>query len=99
MTEVCEHMNRPVERRGNLWSSQGPLFELDRFPRGRTVTLRWLSNDIRLFQELERLLREALRTHYSDENPFSHWVFASALGTIFATVACFGILVFVLRLI
>ena len=33
VAEVCEHLNRPVERRGNLWISSVPLFELDRFPR------------------------------------------------------------------
>src|SRR5262245_41137999 len=30
LTEVFEQLNRPVERRGNLWVGSLPLFELDR---------------------------------------------------------------------
>src|SRR5207253_6631933 len=51
LTEVFEHLGRPVERRGNLWSNGAPLFELDRFVGGQTVTLRWVSDDTRLFEE------------------------------------------------
>ena len=46
----------PLERRGNLWVSGVPLFELEPFAGGRTVTLRWLSDDVHLYQEVERQL-------------------------------------------
>ncbi len=90
--EVFEHLGRPVERRGNLWVGGVPLFELDRFEAGRTVTLRWLAQDRTLFQEVERLLREAMSNHPSDENPASRWLMAAAGGLGFWAVFCLGLL-------
>lgn len=98
LTEVFEHLNVAVERRGNVWYGSGPLLELDRFPRGRTATLRWLSDDVQLFQSVDRLLREAVRSNYMDENPATHWIFAAAISAGVCAVLCFGTLVFVLRL-
>ena len=98
LTEVFEHLNRPVERRGDLWVGGAPLFELDRFPGGRTVTLRWLSEDRPLFQEVERLLREAVRTLAPDDNPATRWLMACAVGSTLAAVCCFGLLVYALSL-
>ncbi|HSQ54824.1 MAG TPA: hypothetical protein VLM40_03690 [Gemmata sp.] len=92
ITEVFEHMGRPIERRGNLWSSGTPLFELDRFVGGHTVTLRWVSDDRRLFEEVERLLREALRDVESDENVASRWLMACAGGLGFWAMCCIGLL-------
>jgi len=98
LTEVFEQLNRPVERRGNLWVGGLPLFELDRFDRGRTVTLRWVSEDLLLFQEVERLLREALRTLTTGDNPSSRWLSAGALGAGLMATGCFGLLVYALSL-
>jgi hypothetical protein len=97
LAEVFEHLNVTVERRGDVWYASGPLFELDRFARGRTVTLRWLSDDRQLFQSVDRLLREAVRSHFSDENPATDWIFAAAVGAGAAAVLFFGLLVYVLR--
>jgi hypothetical protein len=93
LTEVFEHISRPVERRGNLWSQgAAPLFEVDRFVGGQTVTLRWVSEDVRLFEEVERLLREALREVQPDENVASRWLMACAGGLGFWSACCFGLL-------
>jgi hypothetical protein len=97
--EVFEQMNRPVERRGNVWfGAMGvPLFELERFSRGRTVTLRWVSEDRLLYQELERQLRETARTFAADYNPASDWLMAAAVGAGCSTLACFGLLIYAMR--
>jgi hypothetical protein len=97
IAEVFDQLNRPVERRGNLWSSGVPLFALDRFPAGHTVTLRWVADDPLLFQEVERLLREAVRGLAPEQNGATAWLMAAALGT--GLTACLGLLfgVYILR--
>jgi hypothetical protein len=99
LAEVFDQINRPVERRGNLWICGVPLCELDRFVGGQTVTLRWLSDDRRLFQDVERLLREALRHVMAADNPTSRWLMASSVGAGLSAVSCFAILVYALSLI
>jgi len=99
LAEVFEQMNRPIERRGNRWSSGIPLCELDRFVGGRTVTLRWVAEDRLLFQDVERLLREAIRSVATDENPATRWLMASSIGAGLSAVSCFGVLVYALSLI
>jgi len=64
-----------VERRGKLWVGNAPLCEVDSFEGGRTATLRWVSEDVRLFEEVSRMLRAALATQ------------ASALGPSVGTLA------------
>jgi hypothetical protein len=101
LTEVFEQMDRPIERRGNAWF--GPmgaqLFELERFARGRTVTLRWVSEDRLLFQEVERHIRESARTFTADENPSTHWLMAAAVGAGVSAMACLGLLIYAIRVI
>jgi hypothetical protein len=94
--EVFEHLNRPVERRGNLWVGGGgeTLFELDRFVGGRTVTLRWVSDDRLLFQEVDRLVREAVRDLDPDDNPASPWLMAAAVGAGVFVAFSVGLLVY-----
>jgi hypothetical protein len=94
VSEVFEHLGRPVERRGNLWMSGVPLFELDRFEAGQTVTLRWVSDDRLLFQEIDRLLREALGSVRTPENPAARWLMAIAGVMGFWAVFCFGLMMF-----
>jgi hypothetical protein len=89
LAEMLEHLNRPVERRGNLWSSGVPLFELEPFDGGRTVTLRWLSDDRRLFQDVERRLREAMRSVVAPDNPAARWFAAFASGSVIVIAFCF----------
>jgi hypothetical protein len=97
VTEVFDQLNRPVERRGNQWIGNVPLFELDRFEAGHTVTLRWVAEDPILFQEVERLLREAVRGLAPEQNGATAWLMAAALGT--GLTACLGLLfgVYILR--
>jgi hypothetical protein len=97
--EIFEQLNRPVERHGNLWVGPVPLAEVDRFVAGRTVTLRWVAEDRLLFQEVERLLREAVRTISSDENPATRWLMAGAVGAGASAAGCFGLLAYALSLI
>jgi hypothetical protein len=91
-------MNRPVERRGNTWFSGLPLCEVDRFIGGRTVTLRWLTEDRHTFHEVERLIREAVRTIISDENPSTRWLMSSSIGSGLTAICCFGLLAYALSL-
>jgi len=97
--ELFEQINRPVERRGNVWVSGVPLCELDRFVGGRTVTVRWLADDRLLFQEIERLVREALRNVLPEDNPATRWLLASSIGAGLSAVSCFGVLIYALSLI
>ncbi|MBP3957089.1 hypothetical protein J8F10_17630 [Gemmata sp. G18] len=99
LTEVFEQLGRPLERRGNLWLSGVPLFELDAFESGHTVTLRWVSSDQRLFEDATRLLRGALATQLTDENPVARWLMSAAVGSGTIVVSCFGLLLYGLSLI
>lgn len=99
LSEIFEQLNRPVERRGNLWIGSVPVAEVDRFVAGRTVTLRWVCEDRHLFQDVERLLREAVRNVIPDENPSTRWLMAAAVGAGVCAASCFGLLVYALSLI
>jgi hypothetical protein len=99
VTEVFEHLGRQLERRGNMWLGEGPLFILEPFNGGNTVTLRWISGDETLFQEVERLLREALRSVTTDDNVASRWLMAAAGGLGFSAFFCFMmLLIYIFRL-
>ncbi len=92
IADVFEQLGRPIERRGNLWLSGVPLFELDSFEGGRAVTLRWVADDRYLLIEVERLLREAVRNVTPEENPAGPWLMAFAGGTAFWAAGSFGLL-------
>lgn len=99
VAEVFEQLGKPLSRTGNLWSSGGiPLFELDTFEGGRTATLRWLSEDVRVFEDVSRLLRTALATHPTEENQVTRWLMSAALGNAAVVVSSFGLLVYWLTL-
>lgn len=88
LVEIFEQIDRPIERRGNLWLGKVPLFEFEPFAAGRTVTLRWVGEDIRLFQEVDRRLREAVTSIHSGENDQARWLFTSAVGCLVFVVFC-----------
>jgi hypothetical protein len=72
--------------------------EVDAFGAGRTVTLRWVSDDVRLFQEVERHLRETVPTLAIGENPASRWLMSGAVGCIVMSAFCAVLLVYGLQL-
>ena len=39
IAEVFDHLGRPAQRTGNLWSAPDPLFELEPFAAGKCVAL------------------------------------------------------------
>lgn len=90
ITDVFEQLGRPLERRGNVWYSGTPVFELDRFEGGHTVTLRWVTSDTVLIQEVERLLPPAIRGIAPEINGAAAWLMAAALGL--GLSACLGLL-------
>ncbi|MFM8271940.1 MAG: hypothetical protein ACKODX_06345 [Gemmata sp.] len=92
--EVFEHLGITVERRGNLWAGAGALCEVEPLEVGRTVTLRWLSPDDRLFEDVTRQLRAALAAAHTPENAVTRWLMAVAVGLGAVVVCCFGLLVF-----
>lgn len=92
VAEVFEQLGKPLERKGNTWVSGVPLFELDRFEGGRTVTLRWLADDRVLHHDAERLLREAAVGLAPADNPASRWLMSCAGGAGLWAAGCFGLL-------
>jgi hypothetical protein len=44
----------------------------------------------------ERLLREAVQSISTDENPATRWLMATSVGAGLSGVCCFGLLVFAL---
>jgi len=95
LAEIFDHVGRPAERRGNLWSAGVALCDLDPFPAGRAVTLRWLSDDLRLFQEVERHLRDAAPSlGGGGEGPPARWCMSGAIGSLSIVVFCVVVLVF-----
>lgn len=98
LVEVFEQLNRPLERRGKLWVGADPLFELDTFEAGHAATLRWVSDDERLFEDVTRHLRAALAAHGSGENPAAAWLRTAAYGLGMVVLCCFGLLVYGLSL-
>jgi hypothetical protein len=98
LAEVFDQLGRPVERRGRLWVGGTPLCAVDTFEAGRTVTLRWVSDDERLFEEVDRQLRAALATQSTGDNPASRWLMAGAVGSAATIACCFGLLLYGLSL-
>lgn len=98
LTEVFDQLGRPVERRGKLWVGGAPLCEVDTFEGGRTAVLRWVSDDTRLFEEVDRQLRAALATHSTGDNPASRWLTAATVGTVTTAACSFGLLLYGLSL-
>ena len=93
VAEVFDHLGRAVTRKGNLWSSPDPLFELDPFPAGKSVSLRWLGADDRLFEEVARNLRPAVADLAPADNPTARWLTSSAVGILVVVVFFVGVLV------
>ncbi len=99
VAEVFDHMGKAVSRRGNLWSGPDPLFELEPFPTGKCVSLRWLGDDDRLFEEVTRNLRPAVADLAPAYNPTSRWLTSSAVGLLVLVVFFVGVLVTSLGLV
>lgn len=80
LVQVFEQIGRPVERRGRLYVGGVPFCEVDPFDGGRTVVMRWVSDDHRLFQEVERHLREVVKSLAPVENPAARWMSTAVVG-------------------
>ena len=78
LADLFDRLGRPVQRRGNLWVAGVPLFELEPFAAVRTVTVRWLADDRRLFEEVARHLRDAAPAAGRD-NPAGPWLMTGAV--------------------
>jgi hypothetical protein len=92
IAEVFDHMGRPVERIGNLWKDSAPLFELEPFAAGKCVSLRWIGDDERLFEEVARHLRPAVVDLAPVDNPAARWLVSGAVGLLVMVVFFVGIL-------
>jgi hypothetical protein len=99
LAEVFDTIGVPIERRGNEWVGGVPLLELEPFPAGNTVTVRWLSEDEHLFQEIERQLREAVNGVPSGDNLSARWMMSGAVGSTVVIVFCFILLLYGLSLV
>lgn len=97
--EVFDQLGRPIERHGKLWITREPLFELDTFEGGHTVTLRWVSHDDRLYEDVTRQLRAALATQTTNDNPASRWLMSAAMGSGIIAACCFGLLTYAARIL
>lgn len=93
LAEVFDHMGRAVTRTGNLWSGPSPLFELEPFAAGKCVSLRWMSDDDRLFEEVVRNLRPAVADLAPGVNPTAGWLTSAAVGILVVVVFFVGVMV------
>ena len=93
VAEMFDHMGRAVTRSGNLWSGPGPLFELEPFAAGKSVSLRWVGDDDRLFEEVVRNLRPAVADLAPAVNPTAGWLTSSAVGILIVVVFFVGVMV------
>ncbi len=93
VAEVFDHLGRPAQRTGNLWSAPGPLFELEPFAAGKCVALRWVGDDERLFEEVARQLRPAVADLAPVDNPTARWLTAAAVGILVVVVFFVGVMV------
>lgn len=91
--EVFDHLGRPVQRVGNLWSGPSPLFELEPFAAGKSVSLRWVSDDDRLFEEVARHLKPAVADLAPEHNEAARWLTTSAVGILVVVVFFVGVMV------
>lgn len=99
LAEVFAQLGQPVERRGKQWVNGIALFELDTFEGGRTVTLRWLSHDLRMFEDVVRQLRAALPTLTTQENPATRWLNAASVGCGVVATCSLGLLMYAVSLV
>ena len=99
LSEVFDQMGRTVDRQGNLWSSGGPLLELERSENGRAVMVHWISSDRPLFQELERHLRIAVPSLPGGENVVARWLMFGAVSSLALVVFCSVLLIYGLSLV
>lgn len=99
LADVCEELGRPVERRGNLWVGGIPLFELEPFAAGQSVAVRWLSDDVRFFEEVERRLREVVQKLPSGDHPAARWLMTAAISCLLFLIFCTILLVYGLQLL
>lgn len=93
IAEVFDHMGQTVTRRGNLWSGTTPLFELEPFHAGKCVSLRWVSDDDRLFEEVARHLGPAVADLAPHDNQTARWLTSSAVGILVLVVFFVGVMV------
>lgn len=94
LAELFDQMGRPIERRGNLWVGGVPLFEVEPFAAGRIVTLRWVSDDPQLFQEVERQVREAVPALPGKDCTSARWFTTAAVGCGVIAGFCLILLVY-----
>jgi hypothetical protein len=73
----------PATRRGDLWSHDTGLVEIQPFDGFRHVTVWLLTNDPRRRQEIERALRGRLATEHAPDNPVAPYLAAAA-----TTIGC-----------
>ncbi|MBX9580241.1 MAG: hypothetical protein K2X87_08020 [Gemmataceae bacterium] len=99
LVDLFDQLGRPVERRGNLWVAGTPLFELEPFAAARTVTLRWLSDDRRLLEEVARHLRDTVPPDPHRDNPAAPWLMTGAVLCGVAVSFCSVLLGYGLALI
>jgi hypothetical protein len=83
---ALESSRLTATRAGNLWSDGRRLVELIPFHGTRHATVRLLSSDRRLREEIERHLRDQLARVASSDNPAGVWFSTLAGGSVLAVV-------------
>lgn len=79
LAEAFDLLGRPVERRGNLWVGGTPLVEVEPTPAGNAVAVRWVGDDPRLFEDLQRHLRAATPTAPGADLEAARWLMTGAV--------------------
>src|SRR5262249_31602793 len=91
---VLAEIGVPAIRSGNVWSGDRPVLSIDSFSGLRHVSIRFLSTDPRVCEELERGLREKLALAPPSAAPFAFLLSSAAIAS-FAAVICTSLLVVV----
>lgn len=95
LTGAVRAAGREPQRRGHQWFADRLLCEAEPFEAGRAVTVRWLSDDRGLCQEVERHLRRAVPSVPSPGPTPVAAVLSSVIGVSTALILiCFFLLVY-----
>jgi hypothetical protein len=82
----------PASRFGNVWSNGRPVVAIDSFAGLRHATVRLVSPDPRVCEELERGLRQRLAAAPASDSPVAAWLYSAAISC-FVTVLCCVLLI------
>jgi hypothetical protein len=77
-----------ASRFGNVWSNDRPVVAIDVFHGLRHVSVRLLSTDPRVCEELDRILRQKFAAAPPSDSPVAAWLYSAAISCGVTVVFC-----------